>query len=484
MCTARNRLIAGAVFFSPDFHGSSKTMLRALSRINLRSLLTASAAVSSAGNLQSTCHSRFQNVLTTRRFKSHETYKPFKYHSNTFHIDKISGVIDIKFNKECSSRYPFIWLRDNCQCLMCHDKSSMQRRILLDTLDIDVEPENVLTDSVGQAMTVHWSDGHISEYPISWLKNYTFPQVVDHIQEMELRHWGSEVKLQTFSFVDILNDDSVLYNWLVCLHTDGLCKINDIGLEERNCMRLAERVAYPKPTCYGIDWALKSNPNPSNLAFSGVRLCLHTDLPYYAYEPGALIFHSIKVSEFGGVSEFVDSFKVSYDLKRNDPETFEILTRVPIGYADQGVDELSHSEYYLKDSKPIISGLISIQSKILVGAMRSTKRPGSKREIKKITFNQQARGIRIGVSVDDIKSVYKAMKVFHSALNNKENFVSFKIQPGEAVCFDNYRVMHGRQEFTVPAGNSTSRHLHGIFIDWDNIYSRIRVIAKNKNIFF
>ena len=45
--------------------------------------------------------------------------------------------------------------------------------------------------------------------------------------------------------------------------------------------------------------------------------------------------------------------------------------------------------------------------------------------------------------------------------------VSFKLQPGELILFDNTRVLHARTAFSA----SGSRHLQGAYSDLDGLYS-------------
>ncbi len=44
--------------------------------------------------------------------------------------------------------------------------------------------------------------------------------------------------------------------------------------------------------------------------------------------------------------------------------------------------------------------------------------------------------------------------------------------------FDNQRVLHGRSSFEVTECGTSSRHLEGAFIDWDEACSRRRVIRE------
>ena len=47
---------------------------------------------------------------------------------------------------------------------------------------------------------------------------------------------------------------------------------------------------------------------------------------------------------------------------------------------------------------------------------------------------------------------------------------------GEIVVFHNYRVLHGRQGYSVTG--SGERHLEGGYIDWDELRSKRRVLEE------
>ena len=38
------------------------------------------------------------------------------------------------------SEYPYVWLRENCQCSQCFNKDAIARLYLMDDLDMDVHP--------------------------------------------------------------------------------------------------------------------------------------------------------------------------------------------------------------------------------------------------------------------------------------------------------------------------------------------------------
>ena len=47
---------------------------------------------------------------------------------------------------------------------------------------------------------------------------------------------------------------------------------------------------------------------------------------------------------------------------------------------------------------------------------------------------------------------------------------------GEIVCFHNFRILHGREGYTLKEGGE--RHLEGGYIDWDELRSKRRVLEE------
>lgn len=65
--------------------------------------------------------------------------------------------------------------------------------------------------------------------------------------------------------------------------------------------------------------------------------------------------------------------------------------------------------------------------------------------------------------------------MFYGTIIGNELF-SFRL--GDILTFDNTRCLHGRTEYTDQGNNV--RHLIGAYLDWDEIYSRLRVLTLEK----
>lgn len=54
--------------------------------------------------------------------------------------------------------------------------------------------------------------------------------------------------------------------------------------------------------------------------------------------------------------------------------------------------------------------------------------------------------------------------------------VEFKTAPGDILTFSNVRMVHGRTGYTDTDVNM--RHIVGAYLDWDEIYSKLRVLKS------
>jgi hypothetical protein len=70
---------------------------------------------------------------------------------------------------------------------------------------------------------------------------------------------------------------------------------------------------------------------------------------------------------------------------------------------------------------------------------------------------------------------YRAIHRFTQLCDSAKFRVAFPFRAGDCVVFDNRRVMHGREAFEEGAGD---RHLRGCYVDRDDLYSRLRMLAR------
>ncbi|XP_071809590.1 gamma-butyrobetaine dioxygenase-like [Asterias amurensis] len=355
-------------------------------------------------------------------------------------------------------RYPYVWLRDNCRCSQCYHSSSWQRSSKVGDLDPDVIPSSEELIDDGRFMRVIWPDGHRSEFSADWLNRQRFSESEkDVVSSPELQRWGGELNrnIPTFAFKKLLQDDQELYKWLNVLTTKGIAIVQDAPQEKGACQQLAEKVAYLKTTIYGDQFQVSSKHDASNLAYTNIALGLHTDLPYYNYTPGIQLLHCIvQANGTGGENQFVDGLNVAEQIRREFPDAYKLLTTQNVNFRDVGED---FQTYHMQTSKPIIE---------------FTKSD----DFDRITYNDTARAPYMTLPVEKVTEMYNAIKIFNQVMYRPENLVLHRLVAGEIATFHNSRVLHGRSAFTVTKVGS--RHLEGGYIDWDEAYSRMRVLRE------
>ena len=78
-------------------------------------------------------------------------------------IEASKDALAVTWQKGSTSRFPFIWLRDNCRCAKCRDPRNGQR--LFDTLDLPAEPKPAETRLDSEAVAIRWAgEDHDSRY--------------------------------------------------------------------------------------------------------------------------------------------------------------------------------------------------------------------------------------------------------------------------------------------------------------------------------
>jgi len=66
---------------------------------------------------------------------------------------------------------------------------------------------------------------------------------------------------------------------------------------------------------------------------------------------------------------------------------------------------------------------------------------------------------------------------FHSTSPIVKHTLPIIYPTGDILTIDNRRIMHSRANYSDGA-----RHLNGVYVDWDEIYPKIRVLRKKFNV--
>ena len=228
----------------------------------------------------------------------------------------------------------------------------------------------------------------------------------------------------------------------------GLVLLDGAGTEPGTVERAVERFGFVRETNYGRLFDVRIEPSPTNLAFSGRGLELHTDNPYRDPTPTLQLLHALVADPHGGETLFVDGFAQADRLRQEAPGDFEALSRTPVGfrYADP-------SGACWTAEAPIIELDAS-------GAVRA------------IRLNHRA----LDLSPDIGGRWYDAYLAFHRQAHEPGAAFERALRPGEMVIFDNRRILHGRRGLV----GGSPRWLQGCYADRDGLWATLaRLEASN-----
>jgi gamma-butyrobetaine dioxygenase len=79
------------------------------------------------------------------------------------------------------------------------------------------------------------------------------------------------------------------------------------------------------------------------------------------------------------------------------------------------------------------------------------------------------------VPEEHVEQFYKAYGDWVNIMRESNLELSFRLQPGTCVAFNNRRVLHARKSFDENAG---TRHLQGTYVDLDEFSNRFRTLQR------
>ncbi|KAM6942664.1 gamma-butyrobetaine dioxygenase [Xenentodon cancila] len=367
-------------------------------------------------------------------------------------------LMEVEWEDGGHSMYPFTWLRDNCQCPVCTLESAQARLLLLSNLDIHTGV-NVVELTNDNKVSIVWPDQHASVFDAEWLKKRCFSPAARQALQEELflneRYcWDSNLHIPTADYHEVLHDDKAAFAWLLALRRVGIVYLKGAPAERGQVARLAERIGYLRLTFYGHTWQVQDKPMANNVAYTSGKLSMHTDYPALHFAPGVQFLHCINQAVKGGESEVVDGFHMAEKLQREDPEAFRTLSSLLVDFTDTGTD---YCDFMLQSKKSIID-------------------VDSEGRVVRINYNNATRDSVLDLPVHQVQPFYRALKAYVDIMNRPENVVTYTMEPGDIVTFDNWRLLHGRRSYV--SRPDRLRHLEGAYLDWDEVMSRLRILRK------
>ncbi|TFK89414.1 Clavaminate synthase-like protein [Polyporus arcularius HHB13444] len=362
---------------------------------------------------------------------------------------------------------PYVWLRDSCQCPSCLHPSTRQKLHRTSDISTFIEPEadGVRFNEVDVEIT--WPSGHESRYTYDFLDRYASPESLKAFhKDVSREEWSLDTLKQSkdlFLPYETLTTPSGLLAAITQLTRYGLLFVSSVpndrtSNEDCELRRLGERFGELRRTFYGETWDVKNIRNSRNIAYTNVDLGLHMDLLYFQHPPRYQILHCLRNRVEGGTSIFVDAAHVASKLRAEDPEAFETLASTPVAF------------HYVNDGHHLHYSHPTIQ----LSRFRS---PAGQHEVEFINYSPP---FQAPLAVDTPPSFYPALAKFAKMLEDPAVRFEYLLREGDAVLFDNRRVLHARTAFTEREAESneeeTNRWLKGCYLEADAVLDLGRVL--------
>lgn len=358
-----------------------------------------------------------------------------------------TSVVTVEFDTGTQARFHAIWLRDNALDPETRAPGNGQRLITIGDIpaDISVSAAEVLNGDLN--VTFQPEDKTVT-FPAAWLVDHVYDR--DRVQEtgrtaFGITTWESGIDAPSADWNAVHADPATKRDWLAAVAEFGFAKLTGGPTEPESLLKVADLFGYVRETNYGPYFEVRTEVNPTNLAYTGLGLQAHTDNPYRDPVPTLQILYCLENSAEGGDSIVVDGFRAVEKLRDKNPDGFALLAGYPARFEYKGSDGVC-----LRSRRPMIE--LSPDGE-LIG----------------VRFNNRSSAPFVDIPFDRMEAYYAAYRQLGEIIDDPAMGVSFKLEPGESFIVDNTRVLHARLGYS----GTGSRWLQGCYADKDGLLSTL-----------
>jgi alpha-ketoglutarate-dependent taurine dioxygenase len=366
-------------------------------------------------------------------------------------VESTPELLTVEWQNGAVAEFSSIWLRDNRR----EDRDPHSGQRLIDVADLPARSRIRSASVFNGSVRIEWEAEAIpATFDLQWLAAQTTNPAQDRPERVTAPWLGgagmnARRDFAWATFADLCNDLALKLNWLTRLLQSGMAFMSEVPSTEHailDAMALMGRVC---ETNYGMVFDVRSVAQPENLAYSDLGLGLHTDNPYREPVPGFQALHALLASPDGGDSLFADGLALGDHLRAVDPAAFVTLTQTPVPFLYRSKDAELYAE------RPLIQ--LSCRG-----------------EVSAVHYNNRSIA-PLPLHGRDAANFYSAYRRFAELLRDPDYQLSFHLEDGELVLFDNQRILHGRTAFSSARH---ARHLRGCYLTRDSVYSQTALLRR------
>jgi gamma-butyrobetaine dioxygenase len=357
-----------------------------------------------------------------------------------------------------SYRFHAMWLRDNAQDPDTRATGNGQRLIAL--RDIPRDTHIAAAEGNGDQITLRFEpEGKSISYSADWLITHAYDRSRDTQRGWlapDVTLWDASASDQApwGDFAALKQGGDALADWLDGAVRYGFAKIGNGPIEDGALFQVVDLFGYVRETNYGRHFEVRTEVNPTNLAFTGLGLQAHTDYPYRDPVPSVQVLYCLESTAAGGENMIVDGFACARRLQQENPAYFDVLADhcAPFEYAGD-------AQTCLQSRRPMIE--LSPDGELIA-----------------VRFNNRSLGAVTDVPFDKMDLWYAAYRRLGEIIDDPAMEISFRLDPGQAFIVDNTRVLHARKAYS---GTGT-RWLQGCYADKDGLRSARLTVRQTQEV--
>jgi hypothetical protein len=344
-------------------------------------------------------------------------------------------------------------------------------------------------------LCVSWvrnDESFVSYYDTSWLKacRYDADALRDHREQTEitseraLRHDSTLFSIGYEQVIADQDSDDARFALLHAVLRDGAALVINTPSDDTEpaspvaSLGCALAGSLSHGHLYGDTFHVKTSSNANNIAYTSVPLPPHQDLAYYQSAPGLQLLHCVNNRGVrGGESTLIDAVAAANEFRRLAPDLFQALATCEATFIKQreGAD-MVYFRPHIHDSNGNVTS---------------------------VHWSPPFEG-PLKIAADDLEGYYVAYAAFESMLDNslppnvhlpisdalREALRGYankytweqQLQPGEALVFNNQRMLHGRRGFALEGDAKApgDRHLAGCYTNMEETLSEYRLLRRER----
>ena len=360
-------------------------------------------------------------------------------------------ALTLRWPDHLTGQFNRFWLRENAVGPGAINPVTRESDGNIDDLPEDLTISAARIDASG-ALCLTWApDGAETRHHPGWLRDVAagawHPA---HVLPDQIPWEAAQMPApKTHSGPKVLTNDNALANWLRDTWAYGFARLEGLAPVTGTLEAVANRIGVIRASNFGFLFHVETKPNPDSTAYTSAALTGHTDLASRELQPGLQFLMCLENTCPDGASTMVDGFAVAEAMRAEDPASFDAMTTLPWVFSNRHRD----SDY--RFSGPIIE----------------LNRQGQVVETRCTSF------LRAFPDMDqrDQPRAYAALRRYMAMVRSERFLCRTLFRPGDLVLFDNRRILHGRDSFDPQGG---VRRLEGCYMERDELFSRLRVLAR------